>query len=102
MLAAPPVDRQDDLARRLVDVGDDVGDQRPQQPLARARRDARRGPCGGEIVGETGEVRRGRRIGRPAPQGASRASHASTRRSAVSQFFSSCAAIRRLSGSQAA
>ena len=27
VLAAPPMDRQDDLARRLVDIGDDVGDQ---------------------------------------------------------------------------
>jgi len=27
MLAAAPMDRQDDLARRLVDIGDDVGDE---------------------------------------------------------------------------
>jgi hypothetical protein len=27
MLAAAPMDRQDDLARRLVDIGDDVGHQ---------------------------------------------------------------------------
>ena len=54
----------DDLAGRLVDVGDDVGDQRPQQLLARAGRDARRGPRGGEVGGEAGEVRDGsRRIG---------------------------------------
>src|SRR5689334_14559258 len=59
VLAAPPMDRQDDLARRLVHVGDDVGDQRAQQPLPGAHRDARRVPCGSEIIGQPREVRRG-------------------------------------------
>jgi hypothetical protein len=34
MLAAAPMDRQDDLARRLVDIGDDVGNEGAQEPLA--------------------------------------------------------------------
>ena len=61
VLAAPPMDRQDDLARRLIDIGDDVGDQGAQQPLARAHGHARRVPGGIEIVGQPGEV--GRRDG---------------------------------------
>ena len=102
VLAALPVDRQDDLTRRLVDIGDDLDDQRTKQLLARAHGDARRIP--------------GRRRGlRPARQSPGRAMadpasarrpvgprSACTRRSAASQLFSSCAAIRRLSGSQAA
>ena len=46
VLAAPPMDRQDDLARRLVDIGNDVGDQRAEQPLARAHGHAWRVPGG--------------------------------------------------------
>jgi len=66
MLAAAPMDRQDDLARRLVDVGNDVGDKGAQEPLTRAHGHARRVPCGVEIVGKAGEVgRRGGRIRRP-------------------------------------
>ena len=58
VLAAPPVDHQDDLARRLVDVGDDVGDQGAHEPLAGAHGRARRVPGGFEVLGEAGEVRR--------------------------------------------
>ena len=66
MLAAAPMDRQDDLARRLVNVGNDVGDQGAQEPLTRAHGHPRRVPRGVEIVGQPGEVgRRGSRIGRP-------------------------------------
>ena len=65
-------------------------------------RHAGRVPGGLEIIGKTGEVGRIRRSGPDASCAARRASHAATRRSAVSQLFSSCAAIRRLSGSQAA
>ena len=57
MLATTPMDRQDDLARGLVDVGDDVGNQRAQQSLARAHRDTWRVPCGVKIGREAGEVR---------------------------------------------
>ena len=53
---AAPVDGQDDLARRLVDAGDDVGHQCAQELLACAHRDAGRTPGSGEIVSETGEV----------------------------------------------
>jgi hypothetical protein len=35
MLAAAPMDRQDDFARGFVDIGDNVDDQGAQQPLAR-------------------------------------------------------------------
>jgi hypothetical protein len=58
-------------------------------------------PGGFEIVGESSEIRHnsGRVRIRIA---SSRASHAAARRSAASQLFSSCAAINRLSGSQAA
>jgi hypothetical protein len=56
MLAASPMDRQDDFARRLVDVGDDVGDEGTQQPLAGAHRYAWRVPCGLEIVRQSGKV----------------------------------------------
>ena len=58
VLAAAPMDRQDNLARRLVDIGNDVGDQGTQQPLARAHGDTWRVPCGLEIVGQAGEVGR--------------------------------------------
>src|ERR1700741_3582672 len=50
------MDCQDDLARRLVDVSNDVGDQGSQKPLARARGYAWRVPCGIEIVRQVGEV----------------------------------------------
>ena len=58
VLTAAPMDRQDDLARRIVDIGDDVGDQRPHEPLARAHRDPRRIPGGIEIF------RQARKVGR--------------------------------------
>ena len=36
VLAASPMDRQDDLARRLIDVGNDVRNEGPEQPLTGA------------------------------------------------------------------
>ena len=56
VLAAAPMDCQDDLARRLVDIGDDVGDQGAQKPLARTHGHAWRVPCGIEIVRQASEV----------------------------------------------
>jgi hypothetical protein len=50
------MDCQDDLARRLVDISNDVGDQGSQKPLARAHGYAWRVPCGIEIVRQVGEV----------------------------------------------
>jgi hypothetical protein len=38
MLAAPPVDREDDVADRIIDIDDDVGDQGPQQLLTGTHR----------------------------------------------------------------
>jgi hypothetical protein len=57
MLAAAPMDRQDDLARRLVDIGDDVCNEGPQEPLASAHADDWRVPGGFQIVGESSEIR---------------------------------------------
>ena len=59
VLAAAPMDRQNDFARRLVDIGDDVGDQGPEQPLASPRGHSRCVPGGLKIVGKTGEIRHG-------------------------------------------
>jgi hypothetical protein len=53
------MDRQDNLTRRVIDVDDDVGDQGPQEPLARAHCHSRRIPRGTEIVRQAGEVGRG-------------------------------------------
>ena len=58
VLAASPMDRQDDLACRLIDIGNDVGDKGAQEPLARAHGHARGVPCGIQIVRQVGEVRR--------------------------------------------
>jgi hypothetical protein len=51
MLTAAPMDRQNDLTLRLVHVGDDVGHQSAQEPLASAHTDAWRAPGGFEVVG---------------------------------------------------
>ena len=45
MLAAAPMDREDDLARALVDVGDDVRDEGAQKLLVGAHRHAGRVPA---------------------------------------------------------
>src|SRR3954469_14760809 len=58
MLAAAPMDRKDDLARVLVDVGDDVRDEGAQKLLAGAHRHAGRVPGRFEIVGQAREIRR--------------------------------------------
>ena len=57
VLAASPVDRQDDLTCSLVDIGNNVGDQSAQEPLARAHCHTQRVPCGVEILRQTSEVR---------------------------------------------
>ena len=101
VLAASPMDRQDDLARRLVDVGNDVGDKGAKQPLSRAHRHAGRVPCG---VGDRRPVR-AKSGDAAAGSGIRTASNRAYRLDATeraSQLFSSCAAMRRLSGSQAA
>src|SRR3954464_10476855 len=58
MLAAAPMDPEDDLARALVDVGDDVRDEGAQKLLAGAHRHAGRVPGRFEIVGQAREIRR--------------------------------------------
>src|SRR5207237_895367 len=50
------MDCQDDLAGRLVDIGNDVGDQGVRKPLTRTHGHAWRVPCDLEIVRQTGEV----------------------------------------------
>src|SRR4051794_21194244 len=57
MLAAAPMDREDDLARVLVDVGDDVRDEGAQKLLAGAHRYAGRVPGRFEVVGQAREIR---------------------------------------------
>ena len=102
VLAASPVDRQDDFARRLVDVGNDVRDKGSEEPLtgahgqrlARSMRHRDRRPVRQSRVARWPD--------RAVRTVSNRAWHVSTRRSAASQLFSSWAAIKRLSGSQAA
>jgi hypothetical protein len=55
------MDRQNDLARLLVHIGNDVGYERAEKSLASAHRYARRVPCGFEILGQAGEVGHGGR-----------------------------------------
>jgi hypothetical protein len=44
------MDREDNLARRFIDIGDDIGNQGPQEPLARAHCHPWCVPRGIEIV----------------------------------------------------
>jgi hypothetical protein len=101
-LAATPRDHQDHFTCRLIDVRDDGRDEGPQQPLTGAHGRAWRVPGSHQIVGQPGKVGGGA----VAESGVRTASPPRLarldRRSAASQLFSSCAAIRRLSGSQAA
>ena len=55
VLTATPMDRQHDLTRFIVDIDDDVGDQRSQQLLAGAHRNTRRVPGRRQIVRQVGE-----------------------------------------------
>ena len=48
-LPSTPMDCEYDIAHIIVDVGDDVGDQSPQQLLASAHRNARRIPRGRQV-----------------------------------------------------
>jgi hypothetical protein len=65
VLAASPMDRQNDFPNRLVDIGNDLGDKGAEQPLTGAHGHARRVPCGIKIVGQPSEVgRRGDRTRR--------------------------------------
>jgi len=50
------MDCQDDLARRVIDIGNDVGDQGAQKPLARTHGHTWRIPSSIEIVRQAGEV----------------------------------------------
>ena len=58
MLTAAPTDRQHDLARRVIDICNDIGDQGTQQPLACAHGHPWRVPGSIEIVRQAGEVGR--------------------------------------------
>jgi hypothetical protein len=55
VLAATPMDREDDLTRIIVDIDDDVGDQRPKQLLASPHRDTGRIPGRRQIVRHVGK-----------------------------------------------
>jgi transposase len=58
VLTAPPVNRQDDVASHLVDVDNDVSDKGAKELLPGSHGDARRVPCGIEVLREIGEIRR--------------------------------------------
>jgi hypothetical protein len=60
MLAAAPVNRQDDLPGMLINVGEDLLDQRPKQLLARTHTNAGCIPRGIKIVRKSGEIGFGR------------------------------------------
>ncbi|MER8731788.1 hypothetical protein NKH28_18405 [Mesorhizobium sp. M1227] len=57
VLASMPVDRQDHVARMVIDIRHDVLDERAQQLLTTAHVDTRRIPGGLEILGKAREVR---------------------------------------------
>ena len=101
VLSTFPMNDQDDLTRRLIDIDDDLVDQGAHQLLAATHGDVGVLPGGLEILGDGPQVRH-TGVGALAVVASRRASQSRTRRSAVSQFFSSVAAISRLSGSQAA
>ena len=58
VLAALPVDDQNDLTRRFIDVDGDLVHQRSQQMLSGAHRDAGRLPRGLEVLGQAHKIRR--------------------------------------------
>ena len=95
------MDRKNDLAGLLVKVSGDLVDQRSQQLLTRAHSHAGGLPRRLKIFRDPREIGRGRRgVGshrRVQPQLA-----ILNAAKAASQLFSSVAAIKRLSGSQAA
>ncbi|CAE6866035.1 hypothetical protein R69658_07867 [Paraburkholderia aspalathi] len=59
MLTALPVDRQNDFACSLIDVGNDIDDQRANKLLTCAHGDARCIPRSTKIFGELRKVRQG-------------------------------------------
>lgn len=98
MLDTAPVNDQHNFARLIIYINDDINHQRAERLLSRAYSNASRIPGRRQIVRQVGEdVRVGFLL-----LARLRASALWTRRSAASQFFSSCAAMSRLSGSQAA
>jgi len=55
VLATTPMDREHDIARIIIDIDDDLGDQCPQQLLAGTHRNTRRIPRRRWIVRQIGE-----------------------------------------------
>jgi hypothetical protein len=55
VLSATPVDREHDVAHIIIDIDNDVGDQRPKQLLACPHRHVRGCPSRRQIVREVGE-----------------------------------------------
>ena len=102
VLSAFSMDDQNDLPDRLVDIDDDLVDQRAHQLLAAAHGDVGVLPCRLEILGDASQIpvspasERSSLPGQGAPRSRGRGVGPSP------QFFSSVAAISRLSGSQAA
>ena len=60
VLPTPPVDHQHDLAGLLVDIGDDVVDQSPQEALARPGGRCRRVLGSLQVIGQPVQVGKGR------------------------------------------
>jgi len=56
MLTALPMDDEHDLGSHLVDINNNLGDQRPDQSLARPHRGLRRLPSRHQIIGQAREV----------------------------------------------
>jgi hypothetical protein len=56
MLAPLPVNDKYDFPGLLVDIDDDLSNQRPHQSLARPHGGLRRVPCRQEIIGQSSEV----------------------------------------------
>ena len=101
VLAAAPMNRDNDVASRLIDVGDDVDDLCTHQLLARTGGHGRGLPGGLEVLRQSHQI--AARYGNWT--GLSRLEPTLERLNAcgaASQFFSSCAAISRFSGSQEA
>jgi len=50
VLAAAPVDRENDVTNCLIDIDNDIGDQRPQQLLTGTHRHIWGVPGGGQVL----------------------------------------------------
>src|SRR5208282_5522413 len=101
VLATAPMDRQYDLASRVINVDDDFLDQRTDQALLGPHVDGWRAPRAFEISPKPEQLHAHRRRRLVRHTAESRASHSWSRVMATFQRASSSAATSRLSGSTA-